>query len=179
MSVVGHVRVSAARRVNEPSLHPSWAKSWEQGHAVLRFLDLQVPYSASFLQRAGCSASLLAAVWLGMVIRSARQEKWLVTSHSPFRDLCYWPASKSCRYVLPIYNFLPSIPAPHLLKQGWIELIALQAVQTRRESKGMLVLFFKILLVLSPAEYEALQVPAAVFVNITPEEITKKMEDKR
>lgn len=43
----------------------------------------------------------------------------------------------------------------------------------------MLVLFFKILLVLSPAEYEALQVPAAVFVNITPEEITKKMEDKR
>ncbi|XP_052633140.1 DNA-directed RNA polymerase I subunit RPA49 isoform X1 [Harpia harpyja] len=32
--------------------------------------------------------------------------------------------------------------------------------------------------ILSPAEYEALQVPAAVFVNITPEEITKKMEDK-
>lgn len=84
-----------------------------------------------------------------------------------------------CRYVLPIYNFLPSFPAPHLLKQGWIELIALQAVQTRRGSKGTLVLFFKILLVLSPAEYEALQVPAAVFVNITPEEITKKMEDKR
>ncbi|NWI69487.1 RPA49 polymerase, partial [Todus mexicanus] len=32
--------------------------------------------------------------------------------------------------------------------------------------------------ILSPAEYEALQVPAAVFVNITPEEITKKTEDK-
>ncbi|NXO53581.1 RPA49 polymerase, partial [Aramus guarauna] len=32
--------------------------------------------------------------------------------------------------------------------------------------------------ILSPAEYEALRVPAAVFVNITPEEITKKMEDK-
>ncbi|KFV39924.1 DNA-directed RNA polymerase I subunit RPA49, partial [Gavia stellata] len=32
--------------------------------------------------------------------------------------------------------------------------------------------------ILSPAEYEALQVPAAVFVNITPEEVTKKMEDK-
>ncbi|NXK27969.1 RPA49 polymerase, partial [Arenaria interpres] len=32
--------------------------------------------------------------------------------------------------------------------------------------------------ILSPAEYEALQVPAAAFVNITPEEITKKAEDK-
>ncbi|KFP05350.1 DNA-directed RNA polymerase I subunit RPA49, partial [Calypte anna] len=32
--------------------------------------------------------------------------------------------------------------------------------------------------ILSPAEYEALRVPAAVFVNITPEEITKKAEDK-
>ncbi|XP_069737188.1 DNA-directed RNA polymerase I subunit RPA49 isoform X2 [Phaenicophaeus curvirostris] len=32
--------------------------------------------------------------------------------------------------------------------------------------------------ILSPAEYEALQVPAAVFVNITPEEISKKTEDK-
>ncbi|NXK13043.1 RPA49 polymerase, partial [Herpetotheres cachinnans] len=32
--------------------------------------------------------------------------------------------------------------------------------------------------ILSPAEYEALQVPAAVFVNITAEEITKKTEDK-
>ncbi|NXI46282.1 RPA49 polymerase, partial [Galbula dea] len=32
--------------------------------------------------------------------------------------------------------------------------------------------------ILSPAEYEALQVPAAVFVNITSEEITKKTEDK-
>ncbi|KAM7077197.1 DNA-directed RNA polymerase I subunit RPA49 isoform 1-T1 [Ciconia maguari] len=32
--------------------------------------------------------------------------------------------------------------------------------------------------ILSPAEYEALCVPAAVFVNITPEEITKKTEDK-
>ncbi|NXY78037.1 RPA49 polymerase, partial [Glareola pratincola] len=32
--------------------------------------------------------------------------------------------------------------------------------------------------ILSPAEYEALRVPAAVFVNITPEEITKKTEDK-
>ncbi|KAM6302639.1 DNA-directed RNA polymerase I subunit RPA49 [Podargus strigoides] len=32
--------------------------------------------------------------------------------------------------------------------------------------------------ILSPAEYEALQVPAAVFVNITPEEIMKKTEDK-
>ncbi|NXN67060.1 RPA49 polymerase, partial [Himantopus himantopus] len=32
--------------------------------------------------------------------------------------------------------------------------------------------------ILSPAEYEALQVPAAVFVNITPEEITKKTEEK-
>ncbi|XP_053911359.1 DNA-directed RNA polymerase I subunit RPA49 [Cuculus canorus] len=32
--------------------------------------------------------------------------------------------------------------------------------------------------ILSPAEYEALQVPAAVFVNITPEEIAKKTEDK-
>ncbi|XP_068276385.1 DNA-directed RNA polymerase I subunit RPA49 [Nyctibius grandis] len=32
--------------------------------------------------------------------------------------------------------------------------------------------------ILSPAEYEALQVPAAVFVNITPEEVTKKTEDK-
>ncbi|NXA21041.1 RPA49 polymerase, partial [Ibidorhyncha struthersii] len=31
---------------------------------------------------------------------------------------------------------------------------------------------------LSPAEYEALRVPAAVFVNITPEEITKKTEEK-
>lgn len=43
----------------------------------------------------------------------------------------------------------------------------------------MLVLFFKILPVLSPAEYEALRAPAAVFVNITPEEIAKKAEDKR
>ncbi|KAM9367744.1 DNA-directed RNA polymerase I subunit RPA49 [Phaethornis superciliosus] len=33
--------------------------------------------------------------------------------------------------------------------------------------------------ILSPAEYEALRVPAAAFVNITPEEITKKAEDKR
>ncbi|KFP79656.1 DNA-directed RNA polymerase I subunit RPA49, partial [Apaloderma vittatum] len=32
--------------------------------------------------------------------------------------------------------------------------------------------------ILSPAEYEALRVPATVFVNITPEEITKKAEDK-
>ncbi|KAM6226389.1 DNA-directed RNA polymerase I subunit RPA49 [Spheniscus humboldti] len=32
--------------------------------------------------------------------------------------------------------------------------------------------------ILSPAEYEALRAPAAVFVNITPEEITKKAEDK-
>ncbi|NXF41071.1 RPA49 polymerase, partial [Nyctibius bracteatus] len=32
--------------------------------------------------------------------------------------------------------------------------------------------------ILSPAEYEALQVPAVVFVNITPEEATKKTEDK-
>ncbi|KFZ46368.1 DNA-directed RNA polymerase I subunit RPA49, partial [Antrostomus carolinensis] len=32
--------------------------------------------------------------------------------------------------------------------------------------------------ILSPAEYEALRVPAAVFVNITPEEITKKTEEK-
>ncbi|NWR64927.1 RPA49 polymerase, partial [Bucorvus abyssinicus] len=32
--------------------------------------------------------------------------------------------------------------------------------------------------ILSPAEYEALRVPAAVFVNITPEEIAKKTEDK-
>ncbi|NXE12815.1 RPA49 polymerase, partial [Lophotis ruficrista] len=32
--------------------------------------------------------------------------------------------------------------------------------------------------ILSPAEYEALRVPAAVFVNITSEEITKKTEDK-
>uniref|UniRef100_A0A8C3JDH9 RNA polymerase I subunit E n=1 Tax=Calidris pygmaea TaxID=425635 RepID=A0A8C3JDH9_9CHAR len=32
--------------------------------------------------------------------------------------------------------------------------------------------------ILSPAEYEALRVPAAAFVNITPEEITKKTEDK-
>ncbi|KAK2510914.1 Polr1e [Columba guinea] len=31
---------------------------------------------------------------------------------------------------------------------------------------------------LSPAEYKALEVPAAVFVNITQEEITKKTEDK-
>ncbi|KAF1499555.1 DNA-directed RNA polymerase I subunit RPA49, partial [Eudyptula minor novaehollandiae] len=32
--------------------------------------------------------------------------------------------------------------------------------------------------ILSPAEYEALRAPAAVFVNITPEEIAKKAEDK-
>ncbi|XP_056179409.1 DNA-directed RNA polymerase I subunit RPA49-like [Falco biarmicus] len=32
--------------------------------------------------------------------------------------------------------------------------------------------------ILSPAEYEALRVPAAVFVNITAEEIAKKTEDK-
>ncbi|NWX75597.1 RPA49 polymerase, partial [Alca torda] len=32
--------------------------------------------------------------------------------------------------------------------------------------------------ILSPAEYEALRVPAAVFVNITPEEIAKKTENK-
>ncbi|XP_009878854.1 PREDICTED: DNA-directed RNA polymerase I subunit RPA49 [Charadrius vociferus] len=32
--------------------------------------------------------------------------------------------------------------------------------------------------ILSPAEYEALRVPAAVFVNITPEEIAKKTEEK-
>ncbi|NXY86168.1 RPA49 polymerase, partial [Alcedo cyanopectus] len=32
--------------------------------------------------------------------------------------------------------------------------------------------------ILSPTEYEALRVPAAVFVNITPEEIAKKAEDK-
>ncbi|NXC71174.1 RPA49 polymerase, partial [Anhinga anhinga] len=32
--------------------------------------------------------------------------------------------------------------------------------------------------ILSPAEYEALQVPAAVFVNMTSEEIAKKTEDK-
>ncbi|NXP07863.1 RPA49 polymerase, partial [Thinocorus orbignyianus] len=32
--------------------------------------------------------------------------------------------------------------------------------------------------ILSPAEYKALRVPAAAFVNITPEEITKKTEDK-
>ncbi|KAM6229994.1 DNA-directed RNA polymerase I subunit RPA49 [Porphyrio hochstetteri] len=32
--------------------------------------------------------------------------------------------------------------------------------------------------ILSPAEYEALRVPAAVFVNITPEEITKKVDDR-
>uniref|UniRef100_A0A8C8EEX5 RNA polymerase I subunit E n=1 Tax=Otus sunia TaxID=257818 RepID=A0A8C8EEX5_9STRI len=32
--------------------------------------------------------------------------------------------------------------------------------------------------ILSPAEYEALQAPAAAFVNITAEEITKKTEDK-
>lgn len=96
-----------------------------------------------------------------------------------FRDLCYWPASKSGHYILPIYNFLPSFPAPHLLKRAWVELSALRAIQTRRDSKGTLVLFFKILPVLSPAEYEALRVPAAVFVNITPEEIAKKTEDKR
>ncbi|KAM6391622.1 DNA-directed RNA polymerase I subunit RPA49 [Rhynochetos jubatus] len=32
--------------------------------------------------------------------------------------------------------------------------------------------------ILSTAEYEALRVPAAVFVNITPDEITKKTDDK-
>ncbi|KAM4640110.1 DNA-directed RNA polymerase I subunit RPA49 isoform 2-T2 [Amazona ochrocephala] len=32
--------------------------------------------------------------------------------------------------------------------------------------------------ILSPAEYEALRIPAAAFVNITPEEITKKMQDR-
>ncbi|NXN96524.1 RPA49 polymerase, partial [Rhinopomastus cyanomelas] len=32
--------------------------------------------------------------------------------------------------------------------------------------------------ILSPAEYEALRVPAMVFVNITPEEIAKRTEDK-
>ncbi|NWW47942.1 RPA49 polymerase, partial [Pedionomus torquatus] len=32
--------------------------------------------------------------------------------------------------------------------------------------------------ILSPAEYEALRVPAAAFVNITPEEIAKKTEEK-
>ncbi|NXD17764.1 RPA49 polymerase, partial [Nothocercus nigrocapillus] len=32
--------------------------------------------------------------------------------------------------------------------------------------------------ILSPAEYEALRVPAEVFVNITPEEIVKKTEEK-
>ncbi|KFV81269.1 DNA-directed RNA polymerase I subunit RPA49, partial [Struthio camelus australis] len=32
--------------------------------------------------------------------------------------------------------------------------------------------------ILSPAEYEALQVPAAVFINITPEEIIRKTEEK-
>ncbi|KFV10629.1 DNA-directed RNA polymerase I subunit RPA49, partial [Pterocles gutturalis] len=32
--------------------------------------------------------------------------------------------------------------------------------------------------ILSPAEYEALRVPAAVFVNLTPEEIAKKTEEK-
>ncbi|NWJ06339.1 RPA49 polymerase, partial [Crypturellus undulatus] len=32
--------------------------------------------------------------------------------------------------------------------------------------------------ILSPAEYEALRVPAEVFVNITPEEIIKKTEEK-
>ncbi|KAM9507682.1 DNA-directed RNA polymerase I subunit RPA49 isoform 2-T2 [Guaruba guarouba] len=32
--------------------------------------------------------------------------------------------------------------------------------------------------ILSPAEYEALRIPAAAFVNITPEEITKKTQDR-
>ncbi|XP_072216770.1 DNA-directed RNA polymerase I subunit RPA49-like isoform X1 [Excalfactoria chinensis] len=32
--------------------------------------------------------------------------------------------------------------------------------------------------ILSPAEYEALQGPAAAFINITPEEIAKKTEEK-
>lgn len=91
-----------------------------------------------------------------------------------FRDIFYWPASVSCHCIL---LFVISLP-PSLLEQEQIELISLQVVQTRRENKGTLV-FFKILSVLSPAEYKALEVPAAVFVNITQEEITKKTEDKR
>lgn len=92
-----------------------------------------------------------------------------------FRDIFYWPASMSCHCILLfVISFLPS-----LLEQEQIELISLQVVQTRRENKGTLVVFFKILSVLSPAEYKALEVPAAVFVNITQEEITKKTEDKR
>lgn len=45
--------------------------------------------------------------------------------------------------------------------------------------EGSYVLFFNVHPVLSPAEYEALQGPAAAFMNITPEEITKKTEEKR
>uniref|UniRef100_A0A452GKK0 Uncharacterized protein n=1 Tax=Gopherus agassizii TaxID=38772 RepID=A0A452GKK0_9SAUR len=40
------------------------------------------------------------------------------------------------------------------------------------------LLFLKTSSVLSPAEYEALQTPAAAFVSITPEEILKKTEEK-
>lgn len=99
---------------------------------------------------------------------------WL--SHSPLETFVVGQVPnlvvRSCLFII-------SFPARHLLKQEWTELISLQAVQTRRERKGTHVVFFKILPVLSPAEYEALRVPAAVFVNITPEEITKKTEDKR
>ena len=51
------------------------------------------------------------------------------------------------------------------------------SVLVKRE--GPRVLFFKVHPVLSPAEYEALQSPAAAFINITSEEIAKKTEEKR
>lgn len=42
-----------------------------------------------------------------------------------------------------------------------------------------LVLFLKATPVLSPAEYEALRVPAAALANITTEEMAKRAEEKR
>lgn len=43
----------------------------------------------------------------------------------------------------------------------------------------MLVLFLNILPVLSPAEYEALRVPAAALANVTAEEMAKRAEERR
>ncbi|XP_035166696.1 DNA-directed RNA polymerase I subunit RPA49-like, partial [Oxyura jamaicensis] len=65
----------------------------------------------------------------------------------------------------------------HLLREN-ILLWTVLTRQERRYSCSLLQNFFKILPVLSPAEFEALKVPAAAFVNITPEEITKKTEEK-
>uniref|UniRef100_A0A452GK65 Uncharacterized protein n=1 Tax=Gopherus agassizii TaxID=38772 RepID=A0A452GK65_9SAUR len=57
-------------------------------------------------------------------------------------------------------------------------IIETKGVAASTERAKCSLLFLKTSSVLSPAEYEALQTPAAAFVSITPEEILKKTEEK-